>query len=150
MIDQKKLNKDLIGCLEHVCGCSIIPANTTKPAPPYPYGTFTILRTETVKGTYHNRSWQPMRQTWSLTFNTKDDGQGMELAMKARDYLEEGGRIELYDRNISVSSVGSIDSRDNMITIEYEFRKGFDFILMLANEITEEPPVIEKADIKKE
>ena len=71
--------------------------------------------------------------------------------MEARDWLEEAGRLELADQGIVVGHVGAIHNRDTFLTLEYEYRKGFDVVFSLMNVVDKErEEVIEQAEIRKE
>lgn len=92
-----------------------------------------------------------LTQTWSFTVQGDDDDETLEIAMKARDWLEEAGRILLGDNGIVVQKAGPIQNRDTLFTVGYEYRKGFDVVLAMQNQVKEaDKEVIEYADIKKE
>ena len=154
MIDQKNINLVITEGLKAVTGCDVVKSNLAgAPIPSYPYISFSILNTVTRKGTYSGKGarYMPLTQTWSFTVQGNDDDEALEKAMAARDWLEETGRLELYDSGIIVQSVGAITSRDTLLTVDYEYRKGFDAVLSLMNLVQEpEAATIEKANIEKE
>lgn len=153
MIEQVKINTIITEGLRRACGCEIVKSNTTAKMPPYPYISFTILTTENQKGTYSGQDVKaiPAKQTWSFTVQGDRDDEALETAMRARDWLEENGRLHLNDRGIIVQSIGAITSRDNMLTIEYEYRKGFDMVLSLVNVVEmPETETIEQVNIEEE
>lgn len=93
----------------------------------------------------------PLTQTWSFTVQGDDDDETMVTALKARDWLEEAGRLELGDQGIIVRSAGAVQNRDTLLTVAYEYRKGFDMVLFLMNEVQEpEIETIDNANIEKE
>lgn len=154
MIDQKKVNLVITEGIKAVTGCEAVKSNLAGvPIPPYPYISFTILRTETRKGTYSGSDarFMPVLQTWSLTVHGNEDDETLEKAMDARDWLEENGRVKLSDYGIIVQNIGSIQNRDSLLTVDYEYRKGFDMDLSLMN-VIQDPKIeiIEKAKIEKE
>lgn len=52
MIDQESMNRLITSGLKSVTGCEVVKSNIANaPIPPYPYISFTIIRTETGKGT---------------------------------------------------------------------------------------------------
>jgi hypothetical protein len=53
------------------------------------------------------------------------------LAVKAREWLDHVGRTYLNDNNVAVQSVGGITNRDNLLTVGYEYRNGFDVVFNL-------------------
>lgn len=154
MIDQKSINIIIAEGLKEVTGCEVVKSNLAGvPIPEYPYISFTILNTATRKGTYSGKGirYMPLTQTWSITIQDNDDDRAMITAMKARDWLEETGRLELSDYGIIVQNVGTIQNRDTFLTVAYEYRKGFDAVLSMMNEVQEpEKETIENANIKEE
>lgn len=147
MIDQKSINLIITEGLKTVTGCEVVKSNLAgAPIPSYPYISFSILNTENRKGTYSGKGkrYLPLTQTWSLTVQGDDDDKTMMIALKARDWLEEAGRLELGDHGIIVWSAGAVQNRDTLLTVAYEYRKGFDIVLSLMNEVQE--PEIETID----
>ena len=74
----------------------------------------------------------------------------MELSIKAHDWLDRVGTVYLNDNGVIAQSLTSISNRDNMITIEYEYRHGFDVVFWLLNEVqstTKETGYIDEAVI---
>ena len=93
----------------------------------------------------------PITQTWSFTVQGDRDNEAQMVAMKAKDWLEESGRLYLNDNGIVVQSVGAITSRDTLLTIGYEYRKGFDAVLSIMNAVEDQDiETIDQAEIKKE
>lgn len=156
MNGQKRVNLLITEGLKQVTGCEVVKANLAgAPIPPYPYISFSILSTETRKGTYSTvngkKKYMPLTQTWSFTVQGEDDDETLEIAMKARDWLEEAGRLHLGDSRIVVQKAGPVQNRDSLLTVGYEYRKGFDAVLSMENIIEEtEREVIEHANIKEE
>ena len=57
----------------------------------------------------------------------------------------------LNDHGVVVESVGAITNRDTLLTVSYEYRKGFDVVLSLINAIqVRETEVIDQVDFEKE
>lgn len=71
MIDQERINIDNASGLKGAAGCEVVKANMAKARiPPYPYISFTVLNTDTRKGTYSlsgGKRHIPLTQTWSIT-----------------------------------------------------------------------------------
>lgn len=121
-------------------GCLVIRANQTAPLPPYPYVSYTIITPISANlgtwGRYDDgKERKPFTQVWSFTAQSDDCIQSMELAIKARDYLEHVGTVYLNDNDIIVEQVGSVTNRDNLLTVEYEYRNGFDVTFWLFGEV---------------
>lgn len=119
--------------------CLVIRANQTAPIPPYPYVSYTIMTPAAAgHGTWgrydDGKDRKPVTQTWSFTVQSDDSTDSMTLAVMARDWLEHAGTVFLNDREVIVQSVGDIGSRDNLLTVAYEYRNGFDAVFWLLNE----------------
>ena len=146
MIPQAQIQRDMLSLLEDFTNCTCIPSNTTKKKPPYPYISFSVINTSVQKGTYARATitengtekdvlFKPATQTWSFTVQSPDDAEAMRIAMLISDFFAEAKRLELEDKGIIIADVGAITPRDNLLTIEYEYRKGLDVKLSLNNVI---------------
>lgn len=155
MIDQKNINIIMAQGLSDATGCEVVKSNLANARiPPYPYISFTVLNTDTKKGTYSvsgGRRYMPLIQTWSLTVQGDDDNKTQLAAMKAKDWLEETGRLYLNDHGIVVQNTGAITNRDTLLTTEYEYRKGFDAVLSIMNVVNaQDGETIDIAELKEE
>lgn len=134
--------------LEEYTGCTVVPSNTTKQIPPYPYISYTLTDANTRKGTYSAYTYvkkvdgeeipttiltMPLKLKYSLTVQSESDINAFMIALQIKDFFEEAKRQELADNGVIVADVGGITPRDNMLTIEYEYRKGLDVTLSLNN-----------------
>lgn len=145
MIQQATIQQAMLSLLEEYTGCLCVPSNTTKQMPAYPYISFTVINTEARKGTYAEITdetgakvlYMPVLQKWSFTAQSKDDAEALEIAMRISDFFAEARRVALEDNGIIVADVGAITPRDNLLTIEYEYRKGLDITLRLNNVIAD-------------
>ena len=159
MIPQAQIQQIMLSRLEKYTGCVCVPSNTTEQMPAYPYISFSIINTNVKKGTYAAATikkdgkdvpvlFKELLQKWSFTTQSNDDAEAQEKAMLIHDFFAEAGRQGLADNDIIVADVGAITPRDNLLTIEYEYRKGLDITLRFNNvieETTEE--TIEKATL---
>lgn len=136
MIDRRKIEIAVLnGIKKHLTGynCEVIRSNQTAPAPAYPYCSYTIT-SHTPKAfwgkddTHYTRE---TKQTWSFTVQSDNDDQAHEIAAKIVEWLSLHSYTYLADNGIAVASVGDVTNRDSFITIEYEHRYGFDFVLNL-------------------
>lgn len=154
MIDYENMRLAIATGLKTYLNCPVIRSNQNKKPPSYPYISYTIttLMSEN-KGTYgeykDGAARKPVTQTWSITALSDDDVECVKLANKAREYLDYAGTVALNDKGVIVQSVGSITNRDNVLTVEYEYRKGFDVVFWLFDEVKIETEVIETVDIKE-
>lgn len=135
MIDQQNLNKIIVDGMKKVAGYEVVKSNLTSHIPPYPYISFTILNSDTKKGTYsdNDSKYIPIIQIWSITVQGDKDNEVLEISYSLKDWLEETGRHYLKENGIIVQNVGAITPRDTFLTVEYEYRKGFDVTFCLTN-----------------
>lgn len=139
MIDLQGTGSVIVKGLKDYLSIPVIRSNQTGEPPPYPYMSYTI----TSLAADNNGTWgkyedekdrKPMTQTWSITVQSDQASEAMELAVKAHDWLDRIGTVQLNDSHVIVQSLTGITNRDNMITIEYEYRNGFDMVLWLLSE----------------
>lgn len=139
MIDLDFIRSVVVKGLKSYLGIPVIRSNQTGEPPPYPYLSYTItnLLSEN-NGTWgeYDDGWdrKPVTQTWSITVQSDQASEAMEFAVKAHDWLDRIGTVQLNDSHVIVQSLTGITNRDNMITIEYEYRNGFDMVLWLLSE----------------
>lgn len=142
MIDQKQIKKVIINGLKEVCQCEVIKANQVGKLPDYPFLSFHIIAPLSSKaGSYaqleNGIKEKEVLQTWSITSQSNSDEDAFNVAIKAFDWLEETGYLILSESGIAVRKLSNISSRDNFITIQYEYRKGFDVTFAFLNQIKE-------------
>lgn len=148
----KEYSMTLAGQISTLLGCEVVRSNITSHIPPYPYVSYTITTIQTRGGTYGDDGRQRFilaRVTYSFTIQSDDDWQALELVQKLHDWLEESGRHWLNDHGYVITEVGAVASRDNLLTVEYEYRKGFDCVLNLMNYIDVPDEVIESFEAKQ-
>ena len=157
MIDYENIRRIIVKGLRDYLGCPVIRSNQNADPPSYPYCSFTVITPMSEnKGTWQEHGdgvdRKATTQTWSLTFLSNNDSEAIALANKANDWFDRVGTTYLDDCNVIVQSVGSISNRDNFLTIEYEYRKGFDVVFWLYDEIGADPEIagwIEQATINQ-
>lgn len=117
--------------------CTVVMANQTAPIPDYPYLSYTIINpvVSNMKGysiAADGTRYKELVQTWSFTAQSDDDVEVANVAMLAYDWFRLTGATYLSDNGIVAQRVGNITNRDNLLSIEYEHRQGFDvdFLLM--------------------
>lgn len=139
MIDLDKIRSIVPNGMSEYIGIPIIRGNQSKRAPSHPYGTYNI----TTIAAANNGTWQQhedgvdrllVRSTWSFTFITDDWLQSIMYASNAREWLTHTGRVLLADNGITVQSVTDITNRDNILTVEYERKNGFDVVFYIYDE----------------
>ena len=140
MIDNENLRLKVVKGLKDYLQVPVIRGNQNAEPPSYPYIAFTVttLSSEN-KGTYGEYDdgidRKPTNQTWSISALSDNENEALTLAGKAHDWLDHIGRTYLSDNHIIIQSVTSVTSRDNVLTIEYEYKKGFDVVFWLYDEI---------------
>ena len=166
MIEIRAKQRMMLSMLEEYTGCTIVPANTTKKMPSYPFISYSIINISTRKGTYAEYTGfkdvegvkvptkifaMPASAVYSFTVQHEDEAEALIIAMEIKDFFEKAKRQELADIDVIVSDVGGITSRDNLLSIEYEYRKGLDVRLSLVNVIEDKSTeVIETATLTSE
>lgn len=123
--------------------CPVIMANQASPIPEYPYISYTVTTPvgSNMKGysiAEDGTRYKPLTQTWSFTAQSDDDVEASTVALLAYDWFALIGNTFLSDNNVVAQRVESITNRDNLLTIEYEYRRGFDVEFLLVNEISKE------------
>lgn len=155
MIDLEKISLTITEGLKSAAGCEVMKANLIRdPISDYPYILYTVLSTETKKGTClaeNGRRYMPLIQTWSFAVLGDQDSEVVTAAIKSKIWLEEMGRNHLNDAGIIVQSVGPITNRDTLLTVEYEYRKEFEAVLSVMYVIDgQTDETIDMAQIKEE
>lgn len=158
MIALSEMRKTVASGLREYLGIQVIRANQSKPAPAYPYATYNVTTiAQANNGTYQQHEdgidRKMVRSVWSLTILAKDWDESVELATKAREWFEHTGRVWLADHGITVQSTTDINNRDNILTVEYERKNGFDVFFYVYDEA--ENPLqttgyIETVDVSRE
>lgn len=158
MLDLKSIRGTLFSGLSEYLGITMIRSDQTANAPAYPYGTGKA----TTPAAANNGTWQQhedgidrlmVRSIWSLSFLSGDYDESVMLATKAREWLTHTGRVYLSERGIVVQSVTDITNRDNILTVDYESKHGFDAVLYVWDEVenpAETTGTIESAEIAHE
>ena len=81
---------------------------------------------------------KPHTMTWSITIQSDNDNECVTLGLKANDWFDHIGTKYLKAKDVNVQSVGDLTNRDNILTAEYEYRKGFDVVFWLLS-VVENP-----------
>lgn len=163
MIDFRTIEETIRASLENWLRskgftCPVILANQASPSPPYPYLSYTVTTPQNANMKQYSVSadgtrYKPLVQTWSFTVQSADNAEALEIALQAHDWFELIGNTYLSDNGIVAQRVGSISNRDNMISIQYEYRRGFDvdFLLMftISGEDSETAGYIETATVTR-
>lgn len=154
MINQKKIESAIIKGLQDYLKYPVILANQHSPAPSYPYVSFTVTSLKAANnGTYASHHdgvfYKHYRQRWSFTAQSDDDDQCSEIALKAYNWFSQIAITYLSDNEIYIERLEDINNRDNLITIQYEYRRGFDVTFVVMDVIEYDFETIEKVDLIK-
>lgn len=139
MIDVENIRKSIILNLKEYLKIPIIRSSQTGDTPPYPYLSYTITSPMgRTKGTYGEEGdvySNTVTQTWSITVQSDKMEEALNLTLKAFDFFDVAGSLVLNDNEVIGKPITDISNRDNLITIEYEYRNGFDVAVYLMNEV---------------
>lgn len=136
--------------------CPVIMANQTAPTPEGDYMSYTVTSPVVSDAAHYSVAedgtrYKSMDQIWSFTVQSADDIRAINIALLAYDWFALTGNTYLSDNGIIALNVGNITNRDNLISIEYEYRRGFDVTLSLLHTLDkadcETAGIIETADI---
>lgn len=158
MIAYDKIRPAIVRGLADYLGVQIIRGNQSAEAPRYPYGTYNIT---TIAGANNGTRQQHadgidrlmVRSIWSFSFLSADYDESIILAVKAREWFEHTGRNWLAEHGVVAQSTTDITNRDNILTVEYERKNGFDVVFYVYDEVqnlAETNGYIEGADITPE
>ena len=140
MIDYKSIRTVVQKALKAYLGIQVIRGNQSAPAPDYPYMSYNIT---TLAGA-NNGTWQEhddgidrklVRSIWSFSSLSDDWDESVQNAIKAREWFEHAGRTMLAEHGITVQSTTEINNRDNILTVDYERKNGFDVVFYLYDEV---------------
>ena len=85
----------------------------------------------------------------SWTVQADNDALCWEKAQALADWFRVSGRAYLKEQGIAPLEVMDINQRDSLITIEYEFRKGFDVRFSAMNVLPSTGASIQTAEIQR-
>lgn len=146
MVNTDNIRSTVVKNLREYVGCPFVKANQTAEMPKMPYGRYTITTPATANnGTYGEYSdgvaRKPIKQHWSITFESENYEEAVSLANKAHSWFEYIGTTVLNENEVIVENVGAIGDRSNLLTVEYQYSYGFDVTFWAYDEI--EMPEVE-------
>lgn len=136
----------------------MIRGDQTAKAPAYPYVVYNLTTpADENKGTYQQHDdgidRLRVRSIWSFSALSNDYDESIMLATKARGWFLNSGRVWLADHGITVQSATAVANRDNILTVEYERKNGFDVVFCVYDEVdnpSKSTGYIESAEIAHE
>ena len=141
MIDHRSNEIIIVDGLKSYIGVEVVRQNQVAEIPPYPYVSYTVTTPlHSRGGTYSQKEdgtmYRSFLQTWSFTSQSDDQEEALTIALKIYDYFTAVGLLHLADNGITVHNVRDVTTRDNMISIQYEYRNGLDVTFGLLHTIT--------------
>lgn len=152
MVNTDNICLTVVKNLKKYVGCPFIMSDQKGGMPEMPYGRYTITTLATANnGTYGEYedgvARKPVKQIWSITFESEKYEEAVFFANKARSWFEYVGTTLLNDNDVIVETVGAIGNRSNLLTIDYQYAYGFDVTFWATDEIEmPEVEVIEAVD----
>lgn len=142
MFDYDGMRKAVVKGLAAYVNCPIIRSNQNAKPPAYPYVSYTVIQPlGQNKGTYgeyeDGKHRKAFTQTWSITVQSDNDNECIMLVNKAHEWLDHVGTQTLKNSGVDVQSVGVVTNRDNILTVGFEYKKGFDVVFSLINEVAD-------------
>lgn len=139
MINYGKIRNTVVDLLKRHTGVEVVLANQAAHIPKYPYISFTVTSPIIANtGTYGRYDdgfdRKPVKQVWSITAQAESTDEAAIIAQKAYDFFDRFHDI-LAEYEIVVVRLGNINNRDNFLTVNYEYRCGFDVTFGFMNEI---------------
>ena len=141
MIDIESIRVAIVKGLREGLAIPVIRSNTANKLPKLPFLSYTITSLlDNAKSTWSRyddlTDRIPATQVWSITLNAADFGECSKLAISAYDYFSKTATEYFKKYGIVILSVSEIVPRDNFLSVDYEYRLGFDVKLGLMNEIS--------------
>ena len=150
MIDFAKIRQTVVKSIKEHLQVTVIRTNQNAEPPQYPYIGYTVTTlmktnngtygefTESIDGENIKMYRKEFQQIWSFTVYSDNDLQSKTLALNLYDFLDKIGSLQLAEQEIVIQHIENITNRDNLLTIDYEYRNGFDVTFAFMNEIADE------------
>ena len=155
MIDYAKYRPAVAKGMSGYVGVPVIRSDQNAPVKAKDYLTYTIT---TLAGE-NNGTWQKhadgvdrlmVKSIWSFTSISDDWETSVNNAIKARAWITHIGRAALSAQGITVQSATQINNRDNVLTVEYERKNGFDVVFYVYDTVENPTGIIENVDTTHE
>ena len=153
MVNTDNIRSTVVGNLTKHLGHPIVRSNQTAKMPAFPFGRYAITTPMTENnGTYgeyeDDVARKAVKQIWSFTFESDKFEEALNLANKARSWMDYTGTTILNDNGVIVEKVGAVGDRGNLLTVDYEYMFGFDVTFWAYDEIEmPEAEVIERVEL---
>lgn len=80
--------------------------------------------------------------------HSDDNDACQRLGLRMYDFFRRGGREILYRKNIAVASLTNLTTRDNLLTVQFEYRTGLDVTFRLMHRLDTNESFIADAPIR--
>lgn len=140
MINTEDIKRYVVTGLKKYLAVEVIRSNQNKKPPEYPYLVYTITTPESKNngtfGEYEDGTdRKAVTQVWSISALADTEAESIRLASKAKEWLERVGTLYLSEHDVIVQSVTGVTNRDNVLSVEYEYRNGFDVTFWSFSEV---------------
>ena len=140
MIKTDNIREHVVTGLNGYLKVPVIRSNQNQKPPPYPYVVYTITTLESANnGTFGEYAdgidRKAVTQVWSISAVAETNDESVELASKAKEWLDHIGTFYLNENDVIVQSSTGITNRDNVLSVEYEYRNGFDVVFWTYSEV---------------
>lgn len=155
MIDYAKYRPAVAKGVSEYVGVPVIRGNQNAPAKAKHYLTYNIT---TLAGK-NDGTWQKhadgvdrllVKSIWSFTSISDSWETSVNNAVKAREWITHVGRAALSALGITVQSATDINNRDNVLSVEYERKNGFDVVFYVYDAVENPTGIIETVDTTHE
>ena len=140
MINTENIKRYVVTGLKKYLAVEVIRSNQNQKPPAYPYLVYTITTLESKNdGTFgeytDGTDRKAVTQVWSVSALADTEAESIRLASKAKEWLERVGTLYLSEHDVIVQSVTGVTNRDNVLSVEYEYRNGFDVTFWSFSEV---------------
>lgn len=132
MIDYEAIVTAVNRLIKTETGCPVVKQNSNSPQPPYPFCSYTITSPYLNAASFEKGETltEDVEVVLSLTWSSKDDIEPIALAQKAATaFKHTSTRQKFFDLGLAIVRIDGFGSRDNLISIQTEYRAGFDLRL---------------------
>lgn len=138
-------------------GVTTIVADQSGTQPKYPFTTVKMIGagelvgqpSQYMKGTTMVQE-QDVEFTMSINCYSDEIDIANDLAYKALQYFEFEGVAPLQEQNIAIIETHLLEDRSSFLTVDWEYRIGFDVRLRARSRITKDVEYIDKVELSAE
>lgn len=150
MIDYKLIMSSIIKIIKADTGKPVVPQNNTNDMPAYPFCTYTITSPYlSVSSSYEDETLnETVEMVISLTWCAKDLFEAATYTQRTAAGLKhQKNRQILTENGITIVKCLNFGNRDTFLSIDTEFRNGFDLRIRVSSSDTREMDFIRDVNI---